>query len=91
MDIFDLNPDVLDTTASIIEGYCVRQREIMDGYLGDVSSLSSEWDDDKTMGSMLLEIRQMKSTVESLMDEIRSTYPAFFRQKAEQIRNRPKF
>ena len=90
MDIFDLNPEVLDTTAAIIEGYCGKQREIMQDYLSNVSSLTTEWDDDKTMGGLLQEIRQMKQSVEALMDDIRSVYPDFFRRKAEQIRRRPK-
>ena len=91
MDIFDLDPTVLETTASIIEVYCVKQKEIMDDYLSNTTSLTSDWDDDKTMGMMLEEIRQMRNSVESLMDEIRATYPPFFKKKAEQIRQRPKF
>lgn len=91
MSEMDLNPEVLDMTATIIENYCKKQQEIMGSYLSDISSLSGEWDDDKTMGTMLEEIRQMKTAVEGVMDEIRSTYPEFFRKKAEQIRNRPKF
>ena len=91
MDVFDLNPEVLETTASIIEGYCAKQRDIMGEYLSNTSSMNSEWDDDQTMGALLEEIRQMKQNVETLMDEIRSTYPDFFRKKAEQIRRRPKF
>jgi hypothetical protein len=91
MDVFDFDPVVLETTASIVDGYCKKQCEIMDDYMSYMSSLSSEWDDDVTMGKLLEEIRQLQNSVEGVMDEIRSTYPAFFREKAEQIRNRPKF
>ena len=91
MDVFDFDPAVLEATASIVEGYCLKQCEIMDDYMDNMASLSSEWDDDVTMGKLLEEIRQLKSSVESVMDEIRANYPGFFRQKAEQIRNRPKF
>lgn len=91
MDVFDLDPAVLDSTASIVESYCRRQCDIMDDYLSYIYSLSSEWDDDVTMGKLLEEIRQMKHNVEGVMDEIRGTYPGFFRMKAEQIRNRPTF
>jgi len=91
MDILDLDPEVLDATASVIEGYCNRQKSIMDEYLSNTSSLSSEWTDDKTLGPLLEEIKTLKNSVVTLMDEIKSKYPAYFRGKAEVIRNRPKF
>ncbi|MDE6435209.1 MAG: hypothetical protein K2L07_13375 [Lachnospiraceae bacterium] len=91
MDILDLNPEVLESTASIIEGYCNRQKSIMADYLSSTASLSSDWTDDQTLGSMLEEIKQMKNAVEGVMDEILTAYPNYFRSKAEQIRNRPKF
>ena len=90
MDILDLNPEVLESTASIIEGYCDRQKAIMAEYLSNASSLSSEWTDDQTIGPLLEEIRQMQRAVEGVMDDILSTYPGYFRSKAEQIRSRPK-
>lgn len=90
MDNLDLNPEALESTASIVEGYCNKQKAIMDGYLGQTSSLSSDWTDDQTLGPLLEEIKQMKNSVERIMNEILSTYPKYFRGKAEQIRNRPK-
>lgn len=90
MDILDLDPAVLESTATIVEGYCHRQKSIMDDYLNSTSSLSSEWTDDQTLGPLLEEIRRMKNIVTTLMDEISATYPRYFRDKAEQIRNRPK-
>lgn len=91
MDILDLDPAVLDSIASIIEGYCSKQESIMDDYLVGTYSLSSEWSDDQTFGSMLEEIRKLRTSVVDLMNEIKATYPKYFREKAEQIRNIPKF
>ena len=91
MEILDLNPEVLESTASIIEGYCNRQKYIMSEYMSNTASLSSDWTDDQTLGPLLEEIKQMRSVVEGVMDEILTTYPNYFRGKAEQIRNRPKF
>lgn len=91
MDILELSPEVLESTASIIEGYCNRQKSIMADYLSNAFSLSGDWTDDQTLGPLLEEIKQMRSAVEGIMDEILSTYPNYFRGKAEQIRNRPKF
>ncbi len=90
MDILDLDPAVLETTATIIEGYCGRQKTIMAEYLSCANSLSAEWTDDQTLGPLLEEIRRMRSSVITLMDEISGTYPRYFRDKAEQIRNRPR-
>ena len=91
MDILNFDPEVLEGTATIIEGYCVRQKNIMDDYLRQVAALSSEWTDDQTLGTLLEEIVRMKLKVTTLMDEIRTTYPQYFKGKATQIRNRPRF
>lgn len=91
MDNLDLSPEALDTTAGIIEGYCNKQKSIMQKYLSETSSLSSEWTDDQTLGKLLEEIKQIKSSVESVMEEILSAYPNYFRNKANIIRNRPRF
>ena len=91
MDVLDLDPAVLESTAAIVEGYCNRKKSIIDDYLSSTSSLSSDWTDDQTLGPLLEEIKRMKNNVTTLMDEIRATYPRYFRDKAEQIRNRPKF
>lgn len=91
MDVLDLDPSVLDATATIVESYCNRQKSVMDDYLSSTSSLSSEWTDDQTLGTLLEEIKRMRNNVITLMDEIMATYPRYFKDKAEQIRNRPKF
>lgn len=89
MDNLDLNPDALETTAKIIEGYCYQQIGIMDSYLREVNALRGEWDDDRTMGNLVEEIMNMRNRVQLVMEEILSQYPAYFRRKAELIRTRP--
>lgn len=89
MDILELDPAVLEKTASLIEQYCTQQTTIMDDYLRNASTLSAEWKDDRTLGTVLEEIGLMKNSVISTMDEIRSAYPKYFRELAEYIKNRP--
>ena len=91
MDILDLDPSVLDDTASIVENYCARQTAIMDEYVNNTSSLGAEWTDDQTFGTMLEEVKRLKNGVVEIMDEIRGTYPQYFRERADYIRRRPKF
>ena len=67
MDVLDLDPAVLESTAAIVEGYCNRQKSIMDDYLSSTSSLSSDWTDDQTLGPLLEEIKRMKNNVTTLM------------------------
>lgn len=90
MDNLELDPVVLETTATVIELYCSKQKSIIDSYLSNASSLTSEWTDDQTIGPLLDEIRRINSSLTEVMDEVRATYPKYFRDKAEQIRNRPK-
>ena len=89
MDELVFDPEVLFATADIIDGYCNRQKTIMEEYLSNTMALSSEWTDDKTLGPLLEEIKSMKNSVVSIMDEIRGKYPAFFRAKAQEIIDRP--
>ena len=90
MDILGIDPDVLDSVAQIIEGYCKKQSEIIDGYLKNVLAQSSEWNDSETMGKLINEIQMLNLKVNNIMDEINASYPKYFREKAEQIRSRPK-
>ncbi len=89
MDNLDLNPEALEATAQIVEGYCFQQIEIMDRYLDNINSLRSEWDDDRTIGSLVEEIAGIRRGVQSVMEQILGEYPAYFRRKAELIRMRP--
>ena len=90
MDNLEIDPEVLDAVASIVEGYCKKQREVIETYFRNVNAQSSEWTDDETMGKLIQEIQLLNTTVNSIMDEISSSYPKYFRDKAEQIRSRPK-
>ena len=89
MLIFD--PEVLLATADIIKGYCAKQREIMDDYFSKIMALKSEWSDDETFGSMVEEIRNLSRDFLDIIDEIESTYPEYFRSKAQLILERPVF
>ena len=91
MSVLDLDPNVLEKTATIIEDYCRRQQSIMDDYLNKTSSLSYEWTDDKTLGTLLEEIKLLRNRVVDVMNEIRNIYPRFFIEKADEIRHRPTF
>lgn len=90
MDILDIDPTVLESTATIIEGYCENQINIMNSYLAKTSALSSDWTDNQTLGSLINEIKSINSNVISVMDEIRIFYPMYFRDKAKQMEKRPK-
>ena len=90
MDELKLDPQVLETTADLIVRYCFKQKSIMDEYLRQISILQSEWDDDQTFGKVIQEIRQLEKSVNDIMDMIRLKYPEYFKQLAENIRQRPK-
>ena len=89
MTDLDLDPNVLDATATIIEGYCQKQQIIIDDFLRNTASLSYEWTDDRTLGTLIEEIKTLRNRVVDVMNGIRNVYPPFFREKAEQIRHRP--
>lgn len=90
MEELNLSPEALEATAGIIESYCAKQKSIMDKYVSSASSLSSGWQDDQTYGALLAEIKSLRSSVCGIMDEILTSYPQYFRSRAEQIKNRPK-
>lgn len=90
MDELKLDPQVLENTASLIIIYCQKQKLIMDEYLRQISRLQGEWDDDQTFGKVIQEIRQLEKSVNDIMDMIRYKYPEYFKQLAQNIRQRPK-
>ena len=90
MDELKLDPQVLENTASLIIIYCQKQKLIMDEYLRQISRLQGEWDDDQTIGKIIQEIRQLEKSVNDIMDMIRYKYPEYFKQLAQNIRQRPK-
>lgn len=89
-DILDLDPNVLDQTALLIEMYCKKQIEITNEYLKGISSLNDQWNDEETIGRLIQEIKLLNGKIENITDEICKTYPPFFKEKAELIRRRPK-
>ena len=91
MENLETSPEALESAANIVDAYCRTQKSVMDTYLRNATSMQSEWVDDKTLGSLLEEIRHLNTIVSALMDEIQSYYPRYFRKKAEMLRNRPKF
>lgn len=90
MDELKLDPQVLENTADLIVLYCLKQKSIMDEYLRQISRLQNEWDDDQTFGKVIQEIRQLQKSVNDIMDMIRYKYPQYFKQLAQNIRERPK-
>lgn len=91
MDVMELDPNVLDATADIIQIYCSKQKLVMDDYLRKMQALSYEWQDDETIGKLLQEIRTLSNSVERVMDILRIKYPEYFKKQAEIIRQRPKY
>lgn len=91
MDALKLDPNLLDETAQAITNYCNMQNQVIEDYLSKMSALQGQWTDDQTIGPLLEEIRNLKTSVVELMGQINGYYPGYFRQKAEEIRNRPTF
>ena len=90
-DIMNLNPDILDNIAELIEKYIRFQNKIVDDYVDKMHSLQREWDDDETIGKILSEIKRIVDVITDIEDEILRIYPNYFRNKAEEIRRRPSF
>ena len=88
-NILDLNPDVLDNVANIIENYIKMQNGLIEDYLSKMVNLQREWNDDETIGKVLAEIRMIVKVMEEIEGEILRVYPKFFRDKAQEIRIRP--
>lgn len=91
MDNLQLDPNILLAVADIISAYTQKQRETMRTYLTKITSLIPEWNDDETLGTLIQEINLMLRQVNDKMDAIESTYPSYFRMRAEQISSRPSF
>ncbi len=90
MDLLQLDPKVLEETAEMIQKYCYIQKELMNAYLNRAANLNSEWTDEETIQPMLEEIKMLNNKVSALMEEIESYYPRYFKDKAEEIRMRPR-
>lgn len=89
MDNLILDPEALNSAASIIEGYCAKQREVINEYYNNIMTLRSEWVDDETFGDMVRELDLLRSAALDSIDGIYRTYPDTFRRLANMIRSRP--
>lgn len=89
MEELYLDPEVLVSTARIIISYCKTQKEIIESYYFKICALESEWKDDKTIGSLINEIKEIKMQLMLLLEEINLYYPKYFTDKANDILSRP--
>ncbi len=89
MDELTLDADVLLDTAEVIGEYCDLQKSTIEEYYANIMSLQAEWCDDDSFGSMVADIASLKARLVSIFDEIRTTYPQYFREKAQYILTRP--
>lgn len=89
MDDLELSPEALETCANLIVLYCTRQKGVLNDYLNKMRTLSSEWQDEETIGKLMQEIILYKKQLDSMMDTMILKYPEYFRKKAETIRRRP--
>ena len=90
-NILDLDAESLFSLADIIDGYCAKQREIINVYYAQIMALESEWRDDETFGGIANEVVKLRTELTKVLDEIYYTYPKYFRQKAQSILERPVF
>lgn len=89
MDNFVLDADLLFQIADVIDGYCEKQREVINVYYAQIMALESEWRDDETFGSLVEELNSLKIQALALVEEIYEIYPKYFRKRAQQILERP--
>ena len=59
-------------------------------YLKNIMSLSNEWKDDETFYKLFYMVTEMNSKVVTIMEQI-DISAKYFRNKAEQIENRPRY
>lgn len=91
MDNLLLDAETLFSTADIVDNYCARQRETINVYYAQIMALESEWEDDETFGGIVEEIRRLRSQTLAIIEQVHTTYPKYFRERAQQIIARPKF
>ena len=86
-----IDHDILIATADIITAYTKRQKEVVQKYLSNFTSLVPNWSDDETFAPLITEINTLRKAVIDKMEIIEATYPSYFRNKAETISSRPVF
>lgn len=91
MDNLLLDAETLFSTADIVDNYCARQRETINVYYAQIMTLEAEWEDDETFGGIVEEIIRLRSQTLAIIEQVRTTYPKYFRERAQQIIARPKF
>lgn len=89
MDDLVLDAESLFNIADIIDGYCTKQREVVNVYHAQIMALESEWRDDETFGTMVQELNGLRTQALAIIDEVYETYPKYFRARAQQILERP--
>lgn len=89
MDDLVLDADTLFGIADVIDGYCAKQREVVNVYYAQIMALESEWRDDETFGSLIEELNSLKTQALALIEEVYENYPKYFRNRAQQILERP--
>lgn len=89
MSNLTVDAEALFSTAEVIASYCAKQRETINVYYAQILALESEWQDDKTFGSIVEEITKLRNQTLTIIDEIYNTYPKYFRQRAQMILERP--
>ncbi len=91
MDDLVLDANTLFSIADIIDGYCARQREVVNVYYAQIMALESEWRDDETFETLVEELDVLRAQAIAIIDEVYETYPKYFRQRAQHILERPRF
>ncbi|MDE6435205.1 MAG: hypothetical protein K2L07_13355 [Lachnospiraceae bacterium] len=89
MEELVLDAETLFNIADIIDGYCAKQREVVNVYHAQIMALESEWRDDETFGTMVEELNALKMQALVILDEVYETYPKYFRKRAQKILERP--
>lgn len=89
MDDLVLDAESLFNIADIIDGYCAKQREVVNVYHAQIMALESEWRDDETFGTMMQELNALRTQAIAILDEVYEVYPKYFRQRAQRILERP--
>ena len=89
MDDLVLDAESLFNIADVIDGYCAKQREVVNVYYAQIMALESEWRDDETFGSMVEELTSLRNKAIAAIEEVYEVYPKYFRNRAQQILDRP--
>lgn len=89
MDNLTLDAEALFAIADVIDGYCAKQREIVNVYHAQILALESEWRDDRTFNTMVEELNALRTQALAMLDDIYNIYPKYFRERAREITARP--